>query len=79
MHGGSRKAFSPSQHPLALSVISSVMVHADKWVVGWGLTCAGLCLASVSLPKLCLSVGNIGRDSEYFTTILNLHLDLNYL
>ena len=73
MHGGSFKAFSPSQHPLPPSVLlSSIMVHADKWVVGWGLTCAGLCLASVSLPKLWLSVGNIGRDSEYFTTLPNL-------
>ena len=69
----------PLKPPLPLSVLlSSVTAHAGRWVVGWGLTCAGLCLAAVSPPKLCLPVGSIGRDSEYFTTIPNRQQMINY-
>lgn len=63
---------SPSQPTLPPSfLLSSLMVHAGKWEVGWGLTCGGQRHASVSLPQTMLSLVSIGRDSEYFTTPTN--------
>ena len=50
-------SYNDSTSSCCIGLFSSIMVHADNRVVGWGLTCAGLCLAVVTLPQTMLTGG----------------------